>query len=95
MSKKELQFEQAMERLEGVIQKLEEGDLALENSLKAYEDGVELIRFCEQKLAEAEGKIAILMKDRSGKKGARPFNLKEDPETKETVEEVEEKREKP
>lgn len=80
MSKKELKFEQAMERLEKMIQKLEEGDLPLEESLKGYEEGIELVRFCEQKLAEAEGKIEILMKDRTGKKTTRPFSAEEENE---------------
>ena len=77
-NKKPLKFEQAMERLETTIQKLEEGDLPLEESLKAYEEGIDLVRFCEQKLAEAEGKIEILMKDRSGKKNAVVFTERED-----------------
>lgn len=75
-NKKALKFEQAMERLENTIQKLEDGNLPLEDSLKTYEEGIELVRFCEQKLAEAEGKIKILMKDKSGQKTEMDFNEK-------------------
>ncbi len=70
---KGLKFEQAMKRLESTIQKLEDGDLPLEDSLKTYEEGIELVRFCEKKLAEAEGKIEILMKDKSGQKTEMEF----------------------
>ena len=48
------------------MQKLEKGDLALEQSLVLYEEGVRLSRLCHAKLEEAEGKIEVLMKDAKG-----------------------------
>ena len=59
-------FEQALLQLEQIVQKLEKGELPLEESLKLYEDGIRLSRLCHGKLEEAEGKIAMLMKDARG-----------------------------
>ncbi len=59
-------FENALEQLEEIVQRLEKGELPLEESLKLYEDGIRLSRFCHAKLEEAEGKIELLMKDARG-----------------------------
>jgi len=59
-------FEAALKQLEEIVQRLEKGELALEESLKLYEDGVRLARLCHAKLEEAEGKIELLMKDARG-----------------------------
>jgi exodeoxyribonuclease VII small subunit len=53
-------FEAAIAELETVVKKLEEGDLALEQSLELYERGVQLSRFCHTKIEEAEKRIEIL-----------------------------------
>ena len=53
-------FEAAIAELESIVKKLEEGDLALEQSLKLYERGVQLSRFCHARLEEAERRIEIL-----------------------------------
>lgn len=55
-------FEQAIKRLEEIVAELEEGNLPLEESLKIYEEGVELTRFCSTKLNETEDKIKTLVK---------------------------------
>jgi exodeoxyribonuclease VII small subunit len=59
-------FEQALQQLEQIVQKLEKGELPLEESLALYEDGIRLSRLCHGKLEEAEGKIALLVKDARG-----------------------------
>ena len=59
-------FEQALLQLEQTVQKLEKGDLPLEDSLKLYEDGIRLSRLCHGKLEEAEGRIEMLLKDARG-----------------------------
>jgi exodeoxyribonuclease VII small subunit len=59
-------FEQALQQLEGVVQRLEQGELPLEQALELYEQGVRLSRLCHAKLEEAEGKIALLLKTESG-----------------------------
>ena len=53
-------FEAAIAELEAIVKKLEEGDLALEQSLALYERGVQLSRFCHARLEEAEHRIEIL-----------------------------------
>jgi exodeoxyribonuclease VII small subunit len=53
-------FEAAIAELEAVVKKLEEGDLALEQSLALYERGVQLSRFCHARLEDAERRIEIL-----------------------------------
>jgi len=53
-------FEAAIAELEGIVKKLDEGDLALEQSLQLYERGVQLSRFCHARLEEAEKRIEIL-----------------------------------
>jgi len=55
-------FEQAIKRLEEIVAELEEGNLPLEESLKIYEEGVELTKFCSTKLNETEEKIKTLVK---------------------------------
>ena len=62
-------FEAAIAELEGIVKKLEEGDLALEKSLALFERGVQLSRFCHAKLEEAERRVDIL-KDRGEVKPA-------------------------
>jgi exodeoxyribonuclease VII small subunit len=59
-------FEAAIKQLEDIVQRLEKGELALEESLKLYEDGIRLSRLCHAKLEEAEGKIEMLVKDARG-----------------------------
>jgi len=65
-SKETPTFEAALKRLEEIVQSLEKGDLALDDSLKLYEEGIKLSRLCHAKLEEAEGKIALLLKDARG-----------------------------
>ena len=60
-------FESALEELEQVVEQLESGELSLEDSLSAFEKGIGLVRFCNQKLNEVEKKIEMLVKDKEGK----------------------------
>jgi exodeoxyribonuclease VII small subunit len=59
-------FETALKQLEEIVQRLEKGELSLEESLKLYEEGIQLSRLCHGKLEEAEGKIEMLLKDAKG-----------------------------
>jgi exodeoxyribonuclease VII small subunit len=59
-------FEAALLKLDEIVQKLEKGDLPLEQSLVLYEEGIRLSRLCHAKLEEAEGKIELLLKDARG-----------------------------
>jgi exodeoxyribonuclease VII small subunit len=62
---KTVNFETALSELENLVQSMESGDLSLENSLKAFEDGMQLSRDCQQALADAEQKVQLLM-DKDG-----------------------------
>ena len=61
MAKKEVSFEQALERLEEIADSLENGDFSLEESIKLYEEGVKLIKLCNAKLEGVESSIKILI----------------------------------
>jgi len=74
----EQKFEDAFRKLESIVKKLEEGNLSLEESLKAFEEGMRLSRFCSKKLDEAEKKVEILLKDSEGRLAAKPFTLEEE-----------------
>jgi len=58
-----ISFERALTRLEEVVSRLEEGNLSLEESLDMFQEGVELLRFLEKKLREAEGRVLKLTAD--------------------------------
>jgi exodeoxyribonuclease VII small subunit len=69
----EMSFEAAMKELEQVVTQLERGDVALDDSIKLYERGAELKKRCEQKLKEAEEKVAAITFDGDGApKGTKP-----------------------
>ena len=62
----EISFEKAMAELEEVINKLEHGEVPLEDSIKLYERGAELKKICEAKLKEAEQKVKNITLDKDG-----------------------------
>ncbi|MEA3486838.1 MAG: exodeoxyribonuclease VII small subunit [Thermodesulfobacteriota bacterium] len=72
----EKKFEKALEELEGIVKKMEEGNMPLEESLKAFEEGIKLSRFCADKLDEAERKVNILLKEEDAL-NIRPFEGKD------------------
>lgn len=76
-SDKEKSFEEAINRLENVVMELEEGELSLEDALSKFEEGIELSRFCTQKLIQAEEKVAKLLKTTQGEFKTKPLDLKE------------------
>jgi exodeoxyribonuclease VII small subunit len=59
-------FEQSMRELEALVEKLEQGDLPLEEALRQFERGVALTRACQAALKEAEQKVEVLLKRSSG-----------------------------
>jgi exodeoxyribonuclease VII small subunit len=72
--KKPESFEDALKRLEEIVQRMESGDLALEDSLGLFEEGVRLTRVCSQRLDEAEKKIELLTRDEKGGVKAEPVD---------------------
>ncbi|MBW1649585.1 MAG: exodeoxyribonuclease VII small subunit [Deltaproteobacteria bacterium] len=63
MNKKEQDFETAIKKLEDIVLKMETGELSLDESLKKFEEGIKLSKFCSDKLNEAEEKISMLAKE--------------------------------
>lgn len=61
MSKKEIMFEEAIQRLEEIVASLENGDFPLEESLKLFEEGVKLVKLCNKKLETIEGSVKKLV----------------------------------
>lgn len=71
-------FEKAMQKLEEIVQELEAGELPLEDSLKKFEEGVKLSKYCSCMLDETEKKVALLLKNRDGNLFESPFREKEE-----------------
>jgi exodeoxyribonuclease VII small subunit len=71
-------FEEALQELETVVQRLEDGNLSLDESLALFEDGIKLSRLCSQRLDEAEKKVEILLKNENGSLSRQPFEPEED-----------------
>ena len=73
-------FETSLAELETIVTKLEDGDLPLEDSLELFERGIKLSRECRERLARAERRIEILLKDADGNlttEGIEPDNLRD------------------
>jgi len=68
-------FEQAMAELDGIVQKLEAGRVALEESTAIYERGTQLKRHCEAKLKAASEKIEAIVAGPGGQVSTRPANI--------------------
>ncbi len=66
-------FENALGRLEAIVGELEKGELALENAINLFEEGMKISRFCSGKLDEAERKVEILLRNERGKFEERPY----------------------
>jgi exodeoxyribonuclease VII small subunit len=61
-------FEMAMKQLEKIVQDLETGDMPLEKAIKKFEEGIQISKYCSEKLDASEKKITLLMRDSDGKK---------------------------
>ncbi len=73
-----MDFEKKLGRLEEIVQKMEKGDLALDESLKMFEEGVRLSRECQTRLTEAEEKVKKLVSfDSNGKPVLENFETEE------------------
>lgn len=76
--KKELDFEDSLKKLEEIANKMGEESLSLEESLKMFQEGMELSTFCNKKLDEAEKKISIVLKNSDGKLIETDFSTEEE-----------------
>ena len=71
-------FEEALQKLEAVVEAMESDDLPLETLLARYEEGAKLVKICQEKLAEAELKIQKLEKNAAGEMKLQPVDLTEE-----------------
>jgi exodeoxyribonuclease VII small subunit len=75
-----LTFEKAMKKLEQIVRELESGDQPLEKAIKQFEEGVQLSKFCSEKLDETEKRVTLLLKDQTGNVFEKPFISEIEPE---------------
>lgn len=75
----ELNFEEALKRLEEVVQKLEDGEVPLEKAIDFFQEGMQLARLCDEKLGKVEQKIEMLLEE-GGDFVKKPFELGDDHE---------------
>jgi exodeoxyribonuclease VII small subunit len=66
-------FEQAMKRLEEIVEQMESGDLPLEDLIVRYEEGMKLVKVCQERLASAEHRIEIITRNSAGKPVVKEF----------------------
>ena len=72
--KHEVKFEDAVKKLEEIVNNLESKDIPLEDSIKLFEEGMKLASFCNKRLDEAERRINVVMKGKDGKLVEEGFN---------------------
>lgn len=87
VEKKQISFEEALKELEEIAERLERGSLSLEDSIKAYERGMELKKICSDRLVDAEAKIEFLSKTPDGETSKSTIKKKKEP-TPSTVEDL-------
>ena len=69
----ELNFEKAMDRLEAIVEQMESGKLPLEDLIVRYEEGMNLVKVCQERLTNAEEKIEIIARNHAGKPTVKNF----------------------
>src|SRR5204862_3899264 len=74
----ELNFENAMDRLESIVEQMESGKLPLEDLIVRYEEGMGLVKICQERLASAEQKIEIIARNSAGKPVVKNFESDSD-----------------
>ena len=78
----EMKFEEALKKLEKIVTELENGDLALDEALEKYEEGIRLSKVCAKKLDAARKKVEILLKADDGSFELKPYDEKSDEDDK-------------
>ncbi len=72
-TKKSDQFENALKKLQEIVEKLEKGDLPLEEAMECFSEGMRLAHFCHKKLEDADKKVRMLVRDQDGGWVPAPF----------------------
>jgi exodeoxyribonuclease VII small subunit len=75
----EITFEAAMDRLEAIVDQMESGKMPLEELIVRYEEGMKLVKTCQERLASAEQRIEIITRSHAGKPVVQPFEPAELP----------------
>jgi exodeoxyribonuclease VII small subunit len=75
----ELNFEGAMDRLETIVEQMESGSLPLEDLIVRYEEGMNLVKICQERLASAEQKIEMIARSSAGKVIVKDFEATQEP----------------
>ena len=74
-------FEKHLTQLETVVERLERGDLTLDESVRLFEEGMKLSQACKQELEQAEGRIQVLVEGKGGKVQLAELEVEEDDES--------------
>ena len=74
----ELNFEAAMDRLEAIVDQMESGKMMLEELIVRYEEGMKLVKTCQERLASAEQRIEIITRNHAGKPVVQNFEPNKD-----------------
>lgn len=72
----ELNFEAAMDRLEAIVEQMESGKMMLEELIVRYEEGMKLVKICQERLASAEQRIEIITRNHAGKAVVKEYEPK-------------------
>ncbi len=75
-----MKFEEALKRIEEIVTALEQGEVSLDDSLKLYEEGQSLIKFCREKLTKVEEKVKELIHTEEGKSKLKNIKVETDKE---------------
>jgi exodeoxyribonuclease VII small subunit len=75
----ELTFEGAMDRLETIVEQMEAGKMPLEDLIVRYEEGMNLVKICQERLASAEQKIEMITRNSAGKAIVKDFEATQEP----------------
>ena len=76
--KKDIKFEEALEKLEESVKRLEGGNMSLDESLLAFEEAVKLVKICNEKLESAEQRVRILTESSDGAVSDAPFAVSDE-----------------
>jgi exodeoxyribonuclease VII small subunit len=69
----QLNFEGAMDRLEEIVEQMESGKMMLEELIVRYEEGMKLVKICQERLASAEQRIEVITRNNTGKPVVKDF----------------------
>ncbi len=72
-----MKFEKALKRIEDIVEALEQGDVSLDDSLKLFEEGQSLLKFCREKLTKVEKKVKVLIHTEKGELKLKDAQIKE------------------